>query len=86
MRNGGKCGRLMTWNTDLEVHMNKVESIEKEIEKLSSEELAKFRNWYAAFDAEVWDRQFEADVNAGKLDALADKALRDHSSGQTTKF
>jgi len=66
--------------------MNKVESIEKEIEKLSSEELAKFRNWYAAFDAEVWDRQFEADVNAGKLDALADKALRDHSSGQTTKF
>ena len=86
MRNGGKCGRLMTWNTGLEVHMNKVESIEKEIEKLSSEELAKFRNWYAAFDAEVWDRQFEADVNAGKLDALADKALRDHSSGQTTKF
>src|SRR5262245_14268216 len=86
LRNGGKYGRLVTWNTGLEVHMNKVESIEKEIEKLSSEELAKFRNWYAAFDAEVWDRQFEADVNAGKLDALADKALRDHSSGKTTKF
>ena len=45
-----------------------------------------FRRWYAAFDAETWDRQFEADVKAGKLDALADKALRDHNSGQTTKF
>ena len=66
--------------------MNKLESIEKQIEKLSAEELANFRKWYAAFDAEVWDREFEADVNAGRLDALADKALRDHNSGQTTKF
>jgi hypothetical protein len=66
--------------------MSKVESIEKQIEKLSAEELAKFRRWYAAFDAEVWDRQFEADVKDGRLDALADKALRNHSSGQTTKF
>jgi hypothetical protein len=69
-----------------EVHMNNVESIEKQIEKLSSEELAKFRTWYAAFDGEAWDRQFEADVKAGKLDGLAENALRDHSSGQTTKF
>jgi hypothetical protein len=66
--------------------MNNVELIEKQIEKLSCEELARFRKWYAAFDAENWDRQFEADVNAGRLDALADKALRDHNSGQTTKF
>jgi len=66
--------------------MNKVESIEKEIEKLSSEELANFRTWYEAFDADAWDCQFEADVKAGKLDGLAEKALRDHSSGQTTKF
>lgn len=66
--------------------MNKLESIEKQIEKLSSEELANFRRWYAAFDAEVWDREFEADAKAGRLDALADKALRDHNSGQTTKF
>lgn len=66
--------------------MNQVERIVKQIEKLSSEELARFRMWYAAFDAEAWDRQFEADVKAGKLDAVAEKALRDHSSGQTTKF
>jgi hypothetical protein len=66
--------------------MSKVESIEKQIEKLSSEELAKFRMWYATFDAEAWDRQFEADAKAGKLDALADIALRSHSSGQSTKF
>lgn len=61
--------------------MSKVEAIEQQIEKLSADELATFRRWYAAFDAQSWDRQFEADVNAGKLDALADKALRDHAAG-----
>ena len=66
--------------------MSKVELIEQQIEKLSPEELAAFRTWYAAFDAEAWDRQFEADVKASKLDALADKALRAHTSGQSTKL
>ena len=66
--------------------MSKVESIEKQIENLSPEELAAFRTWYAAFDAETWDRQFTADVKAGKLDALADKALGAHTSGQSTKL
>jgi len=63
--------------------MSKVEAIEEQIEKLSPDELAAFRRWYAAFDAEIWDRQFEADVKTGKLDALAEKALRDHTSGQS---
>ena len=63
--------------------MSKVEAIEQQIEKLSSDELAAFRRWYVAFDAEAWDRQFQADVKAGKLDAIAEKALRDHTSGQS---
>jgi len=66
--------------------MKKVERIEREVEELSSEELAKFRQWFAAFDPEAWDRQFEADVKAGKLDALADRALRDHAAGKSTKL
>lgn len=56
--------------------MSKVEELEKQIEQLSAVELAEFRRWYAEFDAQVWDRQFEADVKAGKLDALAEKASR----------
>ena len=43
--------------------MSKVEAIEQQIEKLSPAELTAFRSWYAAFDAEAWDRQFEADVH-----------------------
>ncbi len=66
--------------------MSKVEAIESQIKKLSPEELARFRAWFAEFDGELWDRQFEADVKAGKLDALAENALRDHRSGRSTKL
>lgn len=64
--------------------MSKVESIEEQIKTLSAEEVAKFREWFLEFDWTLWDRQLERDVAAGKLDALADKALRDHAAGKTT--
>ncbi len=66
--------------------MGKVEKIEREIQDLSPEEMTELREWFAAFDAEAWDRQLEADVHAGKLDALAEQALKAHASGRTTKF
>ncbi len=66
--------------------MSKLEIIEGQIKELSREELAQLREWLARFDAEVWDRQFEADVKAGKLDALAENALRDHLAGRSTKL
>ena len=66
--------------------MGKVESIERQIQELSPEELAKLREWLAQYDAEVWDRQMEADAKAGKLDALSERALRDHFAGRSTKL
>jgi cell division septum initiation protein DivIVA len=66
--------------------MSKVENLEKQIQQLSAQELAEFRRWYAEFDADLWDRQFESAVKAGKLDALAEKALRAHAAGQSTKL
>ena len=66
--------------------MGKLENIESQIRELSPEELAALREWLANFDAEAWDRQFESDVKAGKLDALAERALRDHLAGRSTKL
>ena len=63
--------------------MSKVETLEREIEKLSAEELAAFRDWFANYDADAWDRQMEADVKAGKLDRLAAEALAEHKRGDT---
>ena len=66
--------------------MSNVENIEGRIKELSPEELTAFREWFIKFDAEAWDRQFEADVKAGKLDGLAERALRDHAAGRSTKL
>jgi len=63
--------------------MGNVENIERDIQALSPEELAQFRAWFLEYDCAAWDRQLEHDVHAGKLDQLADKALRDHAAGKT---
>jgi hypothetical protein len=57
--------------------MSRVEKIESQIEELSQEELHAFREWFASFDAQAWDQQFEADVKAGRLDRFGERALRD---------
>lgn len=66
--------------------MSKLDTLEKRVSLLSAEELAEFRRWFAKFDAVTWDREIERDVKAGKLDALADEALRDHAAGKSTEF
>ncbi len=58
--------------------MGKVENLERRVKELSPEELAAFREWFNAYDWEVWDRRLEQDVLAGKLEPLAEKVLRDH--------
>ena len=64
--------------------MGKIEKIEHDIQALSPEELAQFRAWFLEYDWAIWDRQIERDAEAGRLDDLATRALRDHAAGKTT--
>ena len=66
------------------VIMGKIENIERQIEALSPGELAQFRAWFLEFDWAAWDRQLEADIQAGKLDRLVQEARRDHAADKTT--
>jgi hypothetical protein len=66
--------------------MSKLESLEREVEGLTAEELAAFRDWFLEHDWEMWDRQFERDVAAGKLDALGAEALAELERGETRTF
>jgi len=61
--------------------MSTVHEIEDAIRKLSEEDFIALRAWFAEFDAAAWDRQFEQDVAEGRLDSLADEALRDAREG-----
>ncbi len=64
--------------------MDRLVNVENGVKQLTAEELRGFREWFLEFDANTWDRQFESDVRAGKLDALADQALHDHRAGKST--
>ncbi|QND56229.1 MULTISPECIES: hypothetical protein [Mesorhizobium] len=63
--------------------MTKLEQIEKSVAELSPEELKAFAAWFEALQADMWDRQMEADAKAGRLDKLAEQALADHRAGRT---
>jgi hypothetical protein len=64
--------------------MSTVSEIEQAVRQLSELDLAAFRAWFAEYDAQLWDEQFERDVAAGKLDALANEAIDDLRSGRCT--
>ena len=64
--------------------MSTVDEIGSAVSKLSRQELSAFRDWFSEFDAAEWDKQFEADVAAGHLDALADEAIGDLHAGRCT--
>ena len=50
--------------------MTTIAEVERAVEQLSPEEMLAFREWFAQRDAVEWDRQFEQDVAAGRLEAL----------------
>lgn len=64
--------------------MSTIQEIQTAVSALLPEELSAFRAWFAEFDAKVWDQEFEEDVTAGRLDALAEEALRDLREGRCT--
>ena len=66
--------------------MRKIERIEREIQGLSPSELQAFRRWFREYDAKAWDRQIEEDVKAGKLDTLANAALKSFESGKCSEI
>ena len=66
--------------------MTKLEDIEKAVEQLSPEELAKFRAWFEELQANLWDQQIERDIKAGKLDKLAERALASHKAGKSRRL
>jgi hypothetical protein len=63
--------------------MTKVEDIEKAVEQLPPLDLARFRAWFEAFDADRFDAAIERDARSGKLDAFAEEAIAAHRAGKS---
>ena len=62
--------------------MATVSELQKAILGLSEAEYTELRRWLLDEDWERWEREFEEDVLAGKLDALAAEALEAKTKGE----
>ena len=59
-----------------------IKEIESAVTQLSSEKLDEFSKWFEEFMADQWDRQIEADILAGRLNAAGQRADEDFIAGR----
>jgi hypothetical protein len=64
--------------------MSRVQEIVEQLRSFSDAELQELRAWLDKHEDRIWEARFEAEVAAGKWDALAEKALQDHREGKST--
>ena len=62
--------------------MTTVSEIKKAILGLSDDEFTELRRWLLEEDSERWEREFEEDVKAGRLDFLKAEALEAKARGE----
>ncbi len=58
-----------------------VQEIEVEIEQLPAKDVAELMSWLVEHHAQVWDRQIEQDLEAGRLDELLAEVDREYEAG-----
>jgi hypothetical protein len=63
-----------------------LKELKQAVQQLSEQEFKVFEEWFDNFRAEVWDKQIKSDVQAGKLNKMAEQALSDFRKGKFTKF
>ena len=66
--------------------MTTLDDIERAVERLSADKLAEFRAWFEIFDAAQFDAKLDRDMSGGKLDQLAEEAIRDFHAGRAKEL
>ncbi len=64
--------------------MMNIDDLQAAVSRLSPEKLVHFSEWFEEFLADQWDRQIEADILAGRLDAARKQADEDFEAGRCT--
>ncbi len=59
-----------------------VHKIIESIKKLPENDLKILLKWIEDFEQELWDKEFERDVKLGKLEKLAEQAIKDFQAGK----
>ena len=62
--------------------MSKIDELKAEIEKLPNQDVSELLRWLSEKDWEIWDKEIEADSQAGKLDFLVREAHDEKAKGR----
>lgn len=60
-----------------------VKQIQRAIKRLPAADLAELVSWLEDYDAKIWDKRIEEDLDAGRLDALLAEVDRECEAGLT---
>lgn len=66
--------------------MSTAQEIEAAIEKLPPDSFKQLRRWVAERDAMYWDAEIEADVDAGRFDAIRRRVFADDDAGRASEM
>lgn len=62
--------------------MINTQELKKTVSKLPPDELLQFSEWFEEFMADQWDKKIEADILAGRLDAVGKLADDEFITGR----
>ena len=62
-------------------NLSKIDELKAELESLPSDEFAEIFRWLSEKDWERWDKEIEADSQAGRLDFLVRQAREEKAKG-----
>ena len=63
-----------------------IAEIEQAIIQLPPQDFKRLREWFEELEAQKWDEQIERDAKSGKLDKLAEQALKDYRAGKAREL
>lgn len=58
-----------------------IKRIERAIAQLPAKSLAELMSWLEDYQAQVWDKRIEGDLEAGRLDALLAEVDEEYEAG-----
>ena len=63
-----------------------ITEIEQAIIQLPPQDFKQLRKWFEELEAQKWDEQIERDAKSGKLDKIAEQALKDYRTGKAREL
>jgi hypothetical protein len=58
-----------------------VKEIEAAITKLSTKDVGALTEWLIEYNHQLWDKQIEDDLDAGRLDVVLEQVEKDYQAG-----